>query len=198
MKVLIWLLVTMVGVIFGFGELAYVKYFAGEKIEDAILFDAGKPRVHKIEIAQSDLPVRLNLRMYGLRDRMDIVFRSNVTLKTGGGKACDTIEFVSIVDEDGDIGKLEFVAGNFTTGPSTVRNRQTSSQLFTCPTTGTWALSASVAEEFNFKMHRISAEIRRNSRSINWLIAGPGLGVLLVGFIMLVISIRQRYPNAAS
>ncbi len=198
MRILFWSFVTFAGALGGLGELAYVKYFAGETIGNAVLFDAGKPLVHQIDIAESDLPVRLNLLLYGDREIQEITFRSRVTLVTGGTTDCDRIEFEAAIDEDGDLGDAALGSGNLKLRLGDVPNKAQSSQLFSCPTVGTWALSALVYEESNFKMRRIEAVIKRNSRATNWLVAGPGLAVLLVGFVMLVASLRKKRPHLAS
>lgn len=198
MKVLFWTIVTLAGGIAGLGELAYARYFAGETIAEATLFEDGNPKIHQIEIAEGDFPVRLNLKMWGARERISIANRSFVTLATGGEQPGDIIGFHAVIDEEQDLGTITWTSGNFTLGPVDVPNLAQSSQLFETATAGNWELSATVSDEFEFRMDRIEATIKRNSRAVNWQIAGPGLAVLIIGFIMLVTSLRKRFPHLAT
>lgn len=198
MRVLFWAVITVVGAIVGLGEVTYARYFAGEMIAQVVLFEEGKPKTHQISISQNDFPIRLNLKMWGGRERTSIANRSYVTLSTGGESPGDTIGFYPVIDEDSDLRTVTWHTGSFTLGPVDVPNLAQSSLIFDAATVGDWDLSASVSDEFEFSMDRIEAAIIRNSRAVNWQIAGLGLTALLVGFTMLVISLRRRYPHLAT
>ncbi|WP_281858252.1 hypothetical protein [Litoreibacter halocynthiae] len=198
MKIILWLFLCVVGIGAAATELGYVKYFAGEPLGTAVLLDGGVPTPHQIEVTESDLPLRLNLSMYGRRKTIDIVFNSLVTLTLDGPQDCGGTSFEAGIDTDGDLSETSIGFDKLTLRSGEVPNKVQSSQLMQCQTAGLWTLGASVADERGFEMQRIEAELRGNSRAINWLVAGVGLGVGLFAFIMLIPAVRQKYPHLAT
>jgi len=192
MKLICSVLLLILGFIFGAGELIYTTYIAGEVMETAVIFDEGRAKPHQIEISEADLPVRLNMRMWGARRRNAITAHSYVTLQTGGSEPGDTIGFHAGISEEGDKAYWGIARGNASLGSRTVPNLTQGSQLFEQATTGTWNLSAAVSDEDHFNMVHIEATIRRNSRATNWSVAGPGLAAFLLGFLLFVSALKKN------
>lgn len=198
MKVLFWLAVTLVGAVISLGELAYVRYFVGETVGEAVLMRDGQPQPYQLDVGESDLPIRLNFKMFGGRKTIDIVHQSLVSLAIDGPEACETVRFQAVINENSDLSNASIVSGNLTLRPGEVPNMAQATELLDCATAGPWTLSASVSEERGFEMQTIQATIKRNSRAANWAVAGPGLVILLIGFIFLVVALRRRFPNLAT
>ena len=198
MKVTFWLCVCLISATIGLGHLGYVHYFAGEPAGDAVLFDKGEPQTHQIDIAETDFPIRLNLEMWGNRKQTGPVFLSLVTLETAGVAGCEPIEFQAVISKDDDIVNVTAGSGNATLQVGPIRTKTRASELLNCSSSGNLTLSANVTEERDFEMDRIEVAIRFNSKGINWILAGPSLGVLLLSFIMLVVALRKKYPHLAS
>ena len=198
MKVMFWLFVCLISGTIGLGHLGYVHYFAGEPAGDAVLFDEGAPQTFRIDVTEADFPIRLNFEMLGNRSRVGIVFHSRVNLEAAGDAGCESIQFEAGISEDGDISNATVSSGNATVQVGPIRNLAKTSKLIQCSSSGDLILSASVSNEENFEMDRIEAAIRFKSQAVNWTLAGPSLGVLLISFIMLVIALRQRYPHLAT
>lgn len=198
MRILFWLAVCLVGAFMSLGEFAYVKYWAGETVAEAVLFDDGQSQTYQIDVSENDLPIRLNFEMWGGRETIDVAFYSLVTVAIGGPEDCDALKFEAVIDADGDLSSPSLGSGNWTLRPGEVPNKVQSSKLLNCMSAGKWSLSASVSEENGFSMQKINAAIKRNSRAARWAIAGPGLAILLVGFIYLVTALRRKYPHLAT
>lgn len=197
MKFVIAIAFTLVGIVLGLGELAYTHYFAGEKVAAVTMFDGGEPKHNKILVAAEDLPVRLNMRIFGARRTVDVVHRYSVTVTTGGDEAEDTISFFGSVDETDDLATLSVESGKFDLRPSDFPSMAQASQLFVLATPGQWDLSVAVTSEEGFEVNRIVADVIFRSRAIRWQIAGPGLGILLIGFVLLIVCLRERFPHLA-
>jgi len=198
LRIFLALAACLVGALMSIGEFAYVKYWAGETVAEVVLFDDRKPQTYQIDVRENDLPIRLNLNMWGSRETIDIAFYSLVTIDVGGQENCDALKFEAVIDEDGDLSSPSLGTGNWILRPGEVPNKVQSSKLLNCMSAGKWALSASVSEENGFSMQKIQATVKRNSRSISWSIAGPGLAIMLVGFIILVNELRRRNPHWSS
>lgn len=198
MKVTHWLCVCLISAALGLGHLGYVHYFAGEPAGEAVLFDEGAPQTFQMDVSEADFPIRLNLEMWGERSRVGTAFHSLVNLDAAGEAGCQSIQFEAGISEDGDISNATVGSGNVTLQIAAIRNRTQTSKLLSCSSSGDLTLSASVSNERNFEMYRIEAAIRFNSKAINWLLAGPSLGVLLLSFIMLVVALRRKYPHLAT
>ena len=56
MRILFWLAVCLVGAFMSLGEFAYVKYWAGETVAEAVLFDDGQSQTYQIDVSEKRSP----------------------------------------------------------------------------------------------------------------------------------------------
>ena len=152
MKVTFWLCVCLICATIGLGHMAYALYFAGEPAGDAVLFDGGEPQTHRIDIAETDFPIRMNLEMWGNRKRVGPLFLSLVTIESAGVANCEPIEFQAGISEDGDIVNVTAGSGNATLQVGPIRNKTRASKLLNCSSAGDLVLSATVSDERDFEM----------------------------------------------
>jgi L-fucose mutarotase len=98
-------------------------------LERFAFYEAAKRSFANLRTADSDLPVRLNLTLYGSRETQEITFQSRVPLVTGGSTDCDRIDFRPVIGKDGDLATVALGSGNLRLRPEDVPNRAQSLQL---------------------------------------------------------------------
>jgi len=69
MRITFWAIIFSVSLLASLGQAVYVIYFVGDQVGEYALVENGQPNAtDPFEITQDELPVRLNILLYGNRD----------------------------------------------------------------------------------------------------------------------------------
>ena len=206
MRITFWAIIFSVSLLASLGQAVYVIYFVGDQVGEYSLIEDGQPNAtDPFEITQDELPVRLNILLYGNRDiiggngdSIASIGRGEFEISTGGPAADDTQLFEFSANEDNDVSRITLTAGQVSTGPSTVQSRVKLSRVLQEPTAGTWRLSAQVLDQSRFALQNLNVTVITNAGIVNMTIMIPAIIIAILSFIMMIVALRRRYPDAAT
>ena len=191
MKVLS-IVIMLIGAVAGLGELGYTKYFAGEKRAEGVLFDHSGPFTPvELVVTQEDLPVRVNMNVYGNLDYTALAPIGLIEIGNSISGEGNRIEFYAGANKNDVIEDAKFRTGNVTLNLSDRPTLSKKSILFDAATVGNWSLSMKPLREQDYKFDRITGTVYVKSKAVNWLIAGPGLFLMIGGMIMLIAIVKS-------
>ncbi len=184
--------VTMIaGAILGLGELAYSKYFAGEKLIEGVLFDADNTNVGvEFTVSQTDLPVRINLTAYGWLDFINVQPIGRMEFSNGKAGEGDIKLEHFIIDEENVLSKASVGSTTARLNLKDYYLRSYQSILFDTATPGFWIIKGKPIEENDFKFQTVEGTIIIKSKAINWYLAGSGLLFMLLGMIGFIATMK--------
>lgn len=197
MKRLILIVIACVALAALVADLAYVRFFSGQGVaEDVVFYDASQgAQVLKLDIAPEDLPVRLNLKVYGARERMDIFHNAELNFKTGLSAEGDTVLKNLIVDEKDDVSRTSAGFGNFTLHQSEYANRAQTSIVFETATPGQWDLTVALGEQINYEVKRIVGDVRTGTAVIDWIRV---IVLMMIVFAASIMAARLKPRDAGA
>ena len=171
---------------------------AGEKRIAGVLYDRNNPVTPvRLAITQEDLPVRVNMDVYGWKDRHAHMPTGYIALGNDMPSEGNEVKFYASV-ENNKLASIDTSVGykgvKLTSGDPYVRSQK--SVLFDDATAGNWSLSMKPLNERDYKFDRVTGSVYVKSKAINWYVAGPGLFFAIAGMIMFIAIVKKENPEA--
>jgi|CXWK01.1.fsa_nt_gi hypothetical protein len=191
MRAAIYAVIMTAGGIFGLGEIVSAKYLTGTKAGELVLYErsGATAQSQPLTVRAEDLPIRINMDVYGKRRSLGNFQFLRLRVETGLGDS-KTVEVN--ISKKRDVGISNLSIGNLRIGPYSYNNWAQPDIIIEDAKPGIWRISAKPVYETEYEAGVVTGTVYFNARKIDWWIAGAGGAAYFFGMIFLIAVVKAR------